>query len=185
MQSQGNAKKRQPTGIFERHSRTCRTMTTGGACNCTPSYRAWIFDRRINSKIFKTFAGTGALAAAKAWRADATSQLNRGKQVAQSKQTLRDVAEAWLAGAKAEPPTTLNRSGLPYKPSALREYERNLWNFILPELGNVRLSDVRRGDLQGLVDRLLGRGLSPSKVRNVILRSASSTGTRWSGTRSA
>jgi integrase len=114
----------------------------------------------------KTFA---TLAAAKAWRADATSQLNRGRRVAHSRRTLREAAEAWLAGAKAEPPTILTRSGHSYKPAALRGYEADLRRHVLDDLGGQRLSDVRRGDLQGLVDRLLGKGLSASKVRNVVV----------------
>ena len=45
----------------------------------------------------------------------------RGKNIAPSKRTLRELAEEWLAGAKASPPTVLNRSGRPYKPSVLRD----------------------------------------------------------------
>lgn len=159
------SKKRLPTGISERHSRACRSLD-GGRCNCKPSYRAFVYDRRISGLTRKTFH---TLAAAKAWRAEATTQLNHGRLVAPSRRTLREAAEEWIAGAKAEPPTILNRSGVAYKPSALREYERNLKNFVLPELGAHRLSDIRRGDLQNLVDRLLGQKLSSSKVRNVII----------------
>jgi len=167
MQAQRNPvkKRKPPTGISERHSRTCRSID-GGSCNCKPSYRAFVFDRRSGTKIRKTFP---TLAAAKAWRADATSMMNRGKLVSPRRQTLAIAAEAWLEGAKADPPTTLTRSGEPYKPSALREYERNLRNYVLPDLGSVQLADVRRGDLQRLVDRLRGRGLSSSKIRNVLL----------------
>jgi len=49
--------------------------------------------------------------------------------------------------AEADPPTVLNRSGRPYKPSALREIGRNLTRYVLPELAAHRLSDVRRGHL--------------------------------------
>jgi integrase len=51
----------------------------------------------------------------------------------------------------------------------LRGYEADLHAFVLPDLGGLRLTDVRRGDLQALVDRLVGRGLSGSKVRNVAI----------------
>jgi integrase len=166
MQAKRNrSPKRRPTGISERHSRSCRSQS-GGACNCRPSYRAWVYDRRSGTKIRKTFP---TLAAAKAWRADATSQLNRGRMVAPTRQSLRETAEAWVSGAEAEPPTILNRSGQPYKPSALRGYKADLNRYVLPELGATRLSELRRGDLQNLVERLLGRGLSASKVRNVVL----------------
>ncbi len=167
MQAQRNPK-RLPTGISERHSRSCRTQA-GGACNCTPSVRAFVYDRRDGAKIRKTFTGKGALAAAKRWRADATSQMNAGKRIGPSAMTLREAADAWLEGAKGEPPTILNRSGRPYKPSALRGYEQDLKNHILEDLGAHRLSDVRRSDLQALIDRMLGEGLSGSKVRNTII----------------
>jgi hypothetical protein len=36
-----------------------------------PSYRAWVYDRRANARIRKTFSGKGALAAAKGWLAAA------------------------------------------------------------------------------------------------------------------
>ncbi len=157
--------RKQPTGIQARHSRRCRS-NDGGNCNCQPSYRAFVFDRRSGEKIRKTFP---TQAAAKVWRADAASQLNRGRRLAHSRRTARDAAEAWLAGAKAAPPTILTRSGRPYKPAALRCYEADLRRFVLKEIGGARLSDVGRGDLQGLVDRLVGKGLSASKVRNVIV----------------
>jgi integrase len=168
MQPQSNEKRKHPTGLDVRHSRNCRSVG-GGSCNCTPAVRAWVFDRRSGQKIRKTFAGRGAQAAAKAWRAAATTQLGEGKLIAPTRTTVREAAEAWLEGAEAEPPTVLTRSGRPYKPSALREYRRNLENYLLDDLGGQRLSDVRRSDLQALVDGLLGRRLSGSKVRNVII----------------
>jgi len=157
--------KRGRNGIEERHSRSCRSHD-GGNCNCTPSYRAWVFDRRSGTKIRKTFPTSSA---AKAWRADALSALNRGRLAPTTRQTLREAAEVWRAGAEADPPVILTRSGRRYKPSVLRGYEADLRNHVLPDLGGVRLAELRRGELQALVDRLLGRGLSASKVRNVIM----------------
>jgi integrase len=148
-----------PTGIEERPSRDDKGL---------PSYRAWVWDRRTNTRVRKTFSGKGALTAAKAWRADATSALNKGTNVAPSKVTLKEVAEEWLAGAKSSPPTVLNRSGEPFKPSALRGYEADLNRYVLKELGTSRLSDIRRGEVQRLVDKWTGEGLSGSKVRNIV-----------------
>jgi integrase len=165
MQAKPSEKKRKPTGIEVRHSRTCRSRD-GARCNCSPGYRAVVYDRRRHTKIAKTF---GSLSEAKGWRSDAISDIRRGKSAGPSKLTLLQAAEAWVGGATADPPTVLNRSGQPYKPSALREYRRNLDNYVLDDLGALRLSDVTRADLQALVDRLLGRGLSSSKVKNVIL----------------
>jgi integrase len=157
--------KRRTVGVDERHSRTCRSRSSG-ACNCKPGYRAWVYDRRSGGKIRKTFP---TLAAAKAWRADATSQQNRGRQIAPTRLTLHEAVEAWLAGANTDPPTILTRSGAPYKPSVLREYERNLRSYVLPVLGARRLSDIRRADLQDLINRIIRSGRSPSTVRNVIV----------------
>jgi integrase len=155
-----------PTGIDERHSRRCAAFG-GGKCDCVPSYRAWVFDVRTRSKVRKTFAGKGALAAAKRWRRDAQVQIDQGRLVAPTRKALYEVSDEWLDGAKAG--RIMNRSGNPYKPSALRGYESDLVIHVLPELGGARLSDIRRANLQRLVERLLGRGLSASKVRNVIV----------------
>jgi integrase len=160
-------------GIIIRHSRRCPSLK-GGKCDaasrragaCKPTYRAWVFDKSVGGKIYRSFP---TLTAAKAWRADALAALNKGRSVAPSKRTLREAAEAFLAGAKAEPPLVLNRSGRPYKPSVLRGYEADLRRYVLDDLGARRLSEIRRGELQALVDRLVGKGLSGSKVRNVIV----------------
>jgi integrase len=162
-----------PVGIEARHARDC----TIEPCTCTPSYRAWVYDKRTGKKVRKHFSGKGALAAAKGWRIDALSDLNRGKNIVPSSVTLRAVTEEWLAGAKARPPTVLNRSGEPFKPSAVRSYEGDLRRYVLPDFGASKLSEIRRGDLQRLSDRLIGQGLSGSKVRNVI--TAVKTVYRW------
>ncbi len=167
MQAARTQAKRTPTGIQVRHSRSCPAAANQGArCQCSPSYRAWVYDRRTGTKVRQTF---GTMAAAKEWRADATSQLNRGKKVGPSAMTFKEAADAWLAGAEANPPTVLTRGGDPYKPQVIREYRRTLKNHVLDELGSHRLSDIRRGDLQALVDRLLGKGRSGSTVRNVLM----------------
>ena len=51
----------------------------------------------------------------------------------------------------------------------MRGYKYDLQEYVLPDLGGLRLSDVRRADLQALVDRLVGQGLSGSKVRNIVI----------------
>ena len=170
MQAKRNqSERRAPTGIEVRHSRRCELSQEGTRCTCEPSYRAVVYDRVTDALVKKTFSGKGALSAAKQWRADAVSAKGRGKNIAPSRRTLREAAEEWLAGAEAEPPTVLNRSGHPYKPSAVRAYKHDLHEYVLPDLGGLRLSDVRRADLQALVDRLVGQGLSGSKVRNIVI----------------
>jgi hypothetical protein len=85
---------------------------------------------------------------------------------APSRLTLREAAHDWLA--RIERGDVMSRRRTPYKPSVVRGYRHDLHTFVLPELGGLRLSEVRRADLQLLVDDLVGKKLSGSKVRNVI-----------------
>jgi integrase len=81
--------------------------------------------------------------------------------------TLRDAAHEWLRGV--EDGSIRNRSGDTYKPSALRGYEQALRDRILPELGGAKLSDIRRSDVQRLVNNMLAQGLNASTIRNALL----------------
>jgi hypothetical protein len=106
------------TGITKLHSKGCPAKT-GGRCRCNAGYEASVFSRRDNKKIRKTFARESE---AKSWRADALGALSRGGLRVTKPTTVEQAWETWYAGAKAG--TVTNRSGDPYKPSALRSYER-------------------------------------------------------------
>lgn len=81
--------------------------------------------------------------------------------------TLREVWEAWFAGAREG--SVRNRSGDPYKPSALRGYEASMRLRVLPELGGARLSDITRVTVQDIADRMLADGLDASTIRNTLM----------------
>jgi hypothetical protein len=68
----------------------------------------------------------------------------------------------------AESGHALNRSGRPYRPSALRDLRGILEYHVIPDLGDARLRGVRRSDVQTLVDRLGADGLSESRIRSVV-----------------
>ena len=107
------------------------------------------------------------LAAAKQWRQDAVVGVRRGTIRAATSLTLAAAADAWLdAIDRGE---ILARTRQPYKPSTVRGYRHDLATYVLPDLGALKLADVRADDLQALVDRLVGVGLSGSKVRNVLV----------------
>lgn len=114
-------------------------------------------------RVRKTFA---TLAAAKAWRIDSLSALNRG-EMSVSSTTLRQAAVAWLEGARSG--AIRNRSGDTYKPSAIRGYEEALRLRLLPDLGGAKLSEIRRADVQVLIDRLMAEGYGASTIRNTLL----------------
>jgi integrase len=150
------------TGIETRHARACAAHN-GGDCNCHPTFQANVWSARDKKRIRKTFSTPTA---AKRWRADAQGELRRGTMRAPSSTTLRQAAAAWLEGAKSGAVRT--RSGDVYKASTVRGYEQGLADHVLPELGAVKLSDVRRADVQDLADRMLAAGLDPSTIRNAL-----------------
>jgi integrase len=150
-------------GVEVRHRSGCATAA-GGECSCRPSYRASVWDPRDRRLIRRSFP---TLAAAKGWRIDASAAIRRGELRADRGVTLREAATAWQLGVASG--AIRNRSGDRYKPSVVRSYELALRLRLLPELGGVRLGDLRRGDVQRLVDRLLADGCSPSTIRNTLL----------------
>jgi integrase len=151
-----------PTGIRERHARSCASRTAG-RCSCRPSYEAWVYLKREDRKVRRTFE---RLADAKAWRQDASVAARRNKLRGPSKLTLREAADAFLDGIRDG--SIPNRSGDRYAPATIRGYERGLRLRVLPELGDRKLTDVTRSDVQDLADRLTGDGLSPSTVLNTL-----------------
>jgi integrase len=127
------------------------------------SYRVRVWSNRERKRIRKTF---GSLAEAKAWRADALVALRGGTLRTPDPRTVRQAAEVWISGAREG--LVRDRSGRAYKPSTIRTYREKLDGYVLPALGDYRLSELRRRDVQELADALLADGLSPSSVRNTI-----------------
>ena len=149
-------------GIEVRHKRACASHR-GRRCSCRPGYRAEVYSARQRRRIRKTFP---TLAAAKAWRADAQSQVRSGRLRAARSQTLREAADVFLTGAREGSITC--RSGEPYKPSTIRGYDEALRLRVLPALGANRLSEITHRDLRLYVERLVTEGLTPSTIHNTI-----------------
>ena len=155
--------KRHSDGIEVRHQKACRANGGANRCSCSPTYRAVVWSARDRRRLTKTL---DPRAEAKAWCAEVQAGLRRGT-VRASSATLREVAEAWIAGAAAG--AIRNRSGDIYKPSVVRSYEPALRLRVVPELGARRLTDIERADLQALVDRMVIDGDGASTIRNVLL----------------
>jgi len=81
--------------------------------------------------------------------------------------TLREAWDAWIVAAQAG--EIRNRNRRRYKPASLRSYAGDMTLYVLDNYGGRRLADIRADDLQRLVDRLVGSGLSGSRVRNVVV----------------
>lgn len=157
------AQRARHAGIEVRHQAGC-SAETGANCTCAPTYRAQVYSKRDQRLLRKSFSN---FSEAKAWRADAQAALRTGSLSATQSVRLSLSAERWLAGARSG--AIRNRSGDRYKPSTIRGYEQALRLRVLPLLGSARLADIRRGELQVLIDRLLADGHDPSTIRNSLL----------------
>jgi len=153
------------TGIRTRHQRACASRAGADCdCDCKPSYQAQVWDARAQRQVWRT---ARTLTEARRWRQDAAVAVRAGTLRASDGRTLKAVADEWLIGARSG--VIRNRSGDPYKPSAVRSYEAALKLRVFPKLGTAQFGAVRRVDLQDLVDRLHVQGLSASAVRCAIL----------------
>jgi integrase len=150
------------TGIEIRHARSCPSRG-GEKCRCKPSYQANVYSKRTG-RIRKTFP---TLAAAKSWRVQALHDLGRGTLAAPTRATVDVAADALLVGMRDG--SIRNRNRTSFKPSAIRSYEQALTNYLRPEFGDRKLSDITRNDVQDFADALLAQGLDPSTVRNALM----------------
>lgn len=126
-------------------------------------FRATVFDKRSGKRIRRTFPN---LTAAKRWREDATVALRRGELRVEHSPRVGDALAELLDGMRTG--SVLNRSGERYKPGTCRTYSYAVRDVLTPRLGHLRLHEVRRRDVQRIVDDLRGDGASASQVRNAI-----------------
>lgn len=150
-------------GIRKLHSKGCGARE-GGRCKCKAGWEASVYSKREGKRIYKTFRRE---AEAKSWRAEARRASDQGTLRVPKPTTVEQAWGTWYAGAKAG--TIRNRSGDAFKPSALRAYRGVMENRVLPAMGDVRLADLARPDLQEFADGLLTAGLSPSSVQTTLL----------------
>ena len=147
-------------GIRRRHARACASRD-GGRCDCKPTWEASV--GRGKARRSRTFPTKNE---ARAWRAEAQVALAKGTAKTSTKVTVADAWRDTLSGMRDG--AVRNRSGDVYKPSAVRGYATSMEKRVLPALGAVKLSDVRRAHVQALVDRWLGEGLTPSTIKNTL-----------------
>jgi integrase len=152
-------------GITTRHSRSCATKRGGDRCSCSPSYMPWVphpheAGEALRQDNQEPVGGEGlARGCTESAKAKDTS--------APTKQTVKEAAEAMLEAAESG--QVRNRSGDPYKPSVIRSYRGSLRRYVLPEIGQVRLSELTRNHVQDLADSLLAEDFKASTVRNAII----------------
>jgi hypothetical protein len=123
------------------------------------SVRDWEANRRILSPQF------GTIGEARAWLADQTSALQAVRGIAIDGRELGDVIDELLAAAQEG--RARDRSGSEYTREALHDLRRAL-SYVDAELGLLNVADVRRRDVQGLVDRLVASGLTLPRVYEIV-----------------
>ena len=97
--------------------------------------------------------------------ADRMSERRTGKsRVPRDKMTVAELVQKW----KEDYLTVQQQLGR-LKPSTLRSYQSNLDGHIAPFFGAVALSEVRLASVQEFIKVLLGKGLSPKTIGNVIV----------------
>src|SRR5262245_25258155 len=136
-------------GIEVRHAGACPSRDDG-RCACRPSYRAAVHNpvtRRPQKSPWMR-----SLADARRWKRDAQRQIDDGELLAPTKETVAAALEVLVAGMKDG--TVLDRSGRRYRPATRRRYETAARLHLIPALGRLRLAQVRRGDVQRVIDDL-------------------------------
>jgi integrase len=146
-------------GIEARHRRSCARRKGDPRCTCTPTYQANVWDAKTSRRLRKSFPTRSA---AKQWRHDAIAALRRGELSGERGPLLSDAVDQWLKDLRAGHIST--RSGDPYKPASIRDYERNLRLRALPALGHLRVREVVTRDVQRLIDDLVRKGLEPATI---------------------
>jgi integrase len=145
-------------GIRQRHGLRCNGK---GRCSCP--WEASVYSKHDGKKIRRTFP---TKAAAVGWRDDSRSAVRRQLMRAPTSET-HEAAEAWLEGARAG--IIRPRSGEPYKPSAIRNYDQGLRLRVLPELGSRKLAEITQADLQDFVDTLQAQGVSGATIEATVI----------------
>lgn len=151
-------------GVYARHQQACAISARSGTrCSCSPTYWGKAWDRRV-SKHRKTRRYPNATAARNA-RQDLVDALASGTLPAVASARTSEAIERFIQAAGEG--VVLNKWGRRYRRRAVEDLESALRH--VPEaIARRRLDDVRRSDVQALVDKLTSDGKSGSRVRSVV-----------------
>ncbi len=149
--------------IVVRHRVGCPAHA-GKRCRCEPGYVARVWDperrRPVHSPTFRS-PSEGM-----SWQRDTRAALKSGVSLLKSGIRVHEASDRFIVAMKDG--TALNKKGKPYKKSTISSIENALKGRIEQELGSLLLEDVRRGQVQTLVDEMVSEKLSGSRVRNVL-----------------
>lgn len=132
-------------------------------CGSKLKFRASVYDRAIGRQ--QRGPWTSNYAQAKGDRTRIESAIAAGTLPAPCSSTVGAYLAEWLTGI--EEGRIRNSRGKPYKPSVIRSYRTSLQTHVLPTLGTIKLTDLRRRHILELIERL-GLTLSGQTVKNAI-----------------
>ncbi len=149
-------------GVYARHQQRCR-VHDGSRCNCKPSYYGVAYDR-VQRKPVRTRRHP-TVDGAKNARSDLQATLDRGEAPAARGPRLTEARTHFVTAAREG--RALNKHGRRYKMTAIDVIEGRLKHDIEPRLGRRRITDIRRGEVQAIIDELAPVA-SGSSVRGVV-----------------
>lgn len=151
-------------GVYARHKSACADFRETG-CPCRPSYWGKAWDRHSGRPV-KT-AMLGSPTAAKNARADLIASIQAGASpVASRTMRVSQACERFVDAARSG--VALNKHGRPFKRSAREDLRGCFESYLIPAIGAKRVDNVRRGDIQAIVDSMVAARKSGSRVRSVV-----------------
>ena len=160
----GRDTKTRTSGIYARHKHRCAVNGDRSArCTCKPSYFGACWDTRHRRPVKTRLMPS--IEAARSARVDLQRRLDEGELPIETGIRLQEARERFVAAAREG--RALNKHGHRYKRRALDDIEECLRVHVEPRLGSKRLSQIRRGDVQAIVDELAPT-MSGSRVRSVV-----------------
>jgi integrase len=151
-------------GVYARHTTACPVTPEGKGCRCTPSFYGRVYDRGTKKQ-----AVTGrfpTVAAAASARRDLLSKVERGETTQHAGLRLNDACERFEQAMRDG--RALTKHGNRYRATAIDDIVSCFRTHILTsDIARKRITDIRRGHVQQLVDDLTPR-LSGSRVRSVV-----------------
>ncbi|HEY4811472.1 MAG TPA: tyrosine-type recombinase/integrase [Solirubrobacteraceae bacterium] len=152
-------------GVYARHKQDCATEHDR-ACTCTPSFWGKAWDAAAGRHRKTKFLSTGI--AARNAKTDLETTIRAGQLPATSSLRVDGAIKEFLQAARTG--SALNKHGRRYKPSATRTLAGALEGHVSDAIGGKRLRDVRRRDVQQIVDKL-----TPTKSGSTARRIVNAT----------
>jgi integrase len=151
------------TGIDVRHRKGCERPRDDGKC-CGAGYQAHVFDAAPASASARRSPPAAPRSSGARTRSSRCARASRPRHA--DRRTVEQALDGLLDGMRDA--TVLDRSGRRYRPATIRSYREAADRYLKPALGRYRLGEVRRADVQRLIDRMHADGLAGSTIRNKL-----------------